>query len=245
MHSFSALSDISGREGDAGVMAPVHARCTLDRNPGWLRRAWEVGLANAHWPGSSDTGLEHGYLLRGGIPETLEPFISAAPAIGTHAGETRILDFERLDSAGAAALLAALPTGALGHDLAMFAPSTATMLRVVAQNPGVAWAEGSAYSPELPAEAIRPRWLTILDPSLVDVTPDVLAGPLPDWLDELSTSEYAEYLTARQHCITHGITRPAWLTAMTRYGIDDARRYPYAWILTHPDGAIRGVQFAW
>lgn len=204
-----------------------------------------MGLANARWPGRSNAGLARGYLLRGTISETVEPFISSTPAIGTHTGETRILDFEHLDSAAGAALLAALPTEALGHDDGMFAPSTATMLHVVADNPGVVWADGSVYSPELPAEAIRPRWLTILDPSLVDVSPDVLAGELPDWLQELTAVEYSEYLEARQHCISHGTTRPAWLGAMTRYGIDDARRYPYSWVLTHADGTARGVQFAW
>lgn len=226
-------------------MTPVDQTCAASRHPGWLRRAWEIGLANARWPGHPLAGPERGYLLHGTIPETVEPFISSTPPLGRPAGETLILDFERLDSTAAAALLAALPPDALGHDLAIFAPSTATMLRAVADNPGVVWADGSVYSPELPAEAVRPRWLTILDPSLVDVTPDVLADGNPDWLNELPTAEYTEYLEARHYCINHGVTRPAWLTAMTRYGIDDARRYPYAWVLTHPDGTTKGVQFAW
>ncbi len=226
-------------------MPPVHEDSTPARRPGWLRHAWEVALADARPPSRPIYGPEPGYLLRRGIAETLEPFISDTPALGTRDSETRILDFERLDSTAAAALLVALPVEALGHDFAMFAPSTNTMLRVVTDNPGVVWADGSVYSPELPVESVRPRGLTILDPSLVGAGPDVQPGELPGWLDELTTSEYAAYLHARQHCIDHGITRPVWLAAMDRYGIDDARKYPYTCLLTHDDGTTQGVHFAW
>lgn len=234
------------RARDAGAMTAFQSAITFERRaPGWLRRTWEIGLPNQQWPDRTDCSERRGHLLSGTLPETLEPFISPAPPPGVDYDDTRILDFEGLDSACAATLLAALPTGALGHDFAMYAPSSRTMLRVVAEHPGRVTADGTVYSPQLPAESIRPRRLTILDPTLTDVAPDVVPGELPDWTEDLTNDEYVEFLRARQHCIDHGTTRPAWLAAITRYGIDDARRFPYARILTDRGGTVRGVQFSW
>jgi hypothetical protein len=227
-------------------MTTLDTAVEIDRTTtGWLRRAWEIGFANQLTPGRAQCGEERGFLLRGTIAETLEPFVSATPAPGLADGDTRILDFERLDGPAAAALLAELPAPALGLDLSIYAPSTGTMLRVVAENPGVVLAEGSVYSPALPVEAIRPRALTILDPALADVAPDVVPGDLPAWIEELPAHDYAAFLSERQHCLDHGTTRPAWLTAVARYRIGDARRHPDPQLVTDPATGLRGVRFAW
>ena len=214
----------------------------IDRStPGWLRRAWEAGLAKREWRGPANCGEESGYLLRGDTAEILEPYISPTPAPGLHEGDSHILHFTGLDSAAADALLSALPPSSLELDYSMYAPPAATMLRVVAENPGVVHADGSVYSPQLTAEAVRPRTLRILDPTLTDVEPDVVPGDLPTWIEELPAEEYADYLKDRQTCIDHGTTRPAWLTAAVHYRIDGARGYPDARVLTDP----AGLQFTW
>lgn len=184
-------------------------------------------------------------LLRGDIPEILEPYISATPAPGVTAGDTRILDFKNLDSPAAAALLAVLPAEALDLDLSIYAPPAGITLRVVAENPGTVVAGGSVISPELPGEALQVRELTIYDPALADVPPDIVPAELPAWIEELPPEDRRAYLDARDSCLEHGTTRQAWITAVVRYNIHEARRFPYTSLITDEETGTRGVWFAW
>lgn len=223
----------------------LHDAVKLDgTKPGWLRRAWAAGLASQQSPGPAHCGEERGFLLHGTIPETLEPFISL-PATGRDDDDLRILHFTELDSGAASSLLQDLPPSSLEQDFSMYAPPTGTMLRVIADNPGVVIGEGSAYSPQLPAEAIRVRGLDILDPSLADVGPDVVPLDLPAWIEDLPQERYAEYLKTRQWCLDHGVTRPAWVTAVGRYGIVGARRFPHMSLMRNESGEAIGVRFQW
>lgn len=227
-------------------MTATHGATDIDRTArGWLRHAWEQGLADEPTPGPAHCGEDRGYLLRSAVPETIEPFISRKPAPGLDEGDTRIVDFVGLDSPAAAALLAELPPRSLELDFSMYPPSTGTMLRVIAENPGTILGDGSVFSPQLPAEAVRLRGLRILDPSLLDVAPDVVPGDLPTWIDDLPEDRYAQYLQDRHWCLSHGVTRPAWVAAVVRYGIHDARRYPHMSLLTDDSGAGIGVRFRW
>ncbi len=218
-------------------MTTLHDAVEIDRTkPGWLRRAWEV--EQPPWPGG-------GFLLAGRIPEILEPFIKDEPAPGLEEGNLRILDFEGLDSEAAALLLEALPERALELDLSGYAPPAGITLRAIVDHPGVILGGGSVVSPELHGEALQLRELTINDPALLDLPPDVVPAELPEWIGELPEAAYQEYLDAREWCLQHGVTRQAWILAVQRYGIAEARRFPQMRILTDSAGVTSGVWFAW
>ncbi len=202
-------------------------------------------MANKRWPGPAHNGAERGFLLGDDIPETLEPYINARWDPEFEELGTRILAFSRLDAPAAESLLAALPKPALKLDLSGYAPPAAIVLRVVADHPGTVLAGGWLLSPELPGEAIQVRELTILDPTLVDMAPDVTPAELPAWIEELPADDYAAYLDARADCLEHGITRQAWILAVGRYGVTGARRFPYMRIVTDDETGTRGVWFGW
>lgn len=221
-------------------MTTLHDDVEIDRTqPGWLRRAWQGGLAREQAePGGNRCGI--GFLLRGRIPEVLEPYISTTPS----GYGTRILHFNDLDSPAAVALLDALPESALEQDLSGYAPPASVMLRIVADNPAIR-AGGSVIAPELPGEALQLRELTLLDPELLNGVPDVEPSELPAWIDELTAEDYTEYLEWRRSCLEHGITRQAWIRAVERYGIREARRSPYMRLVTNAETSSQGVWFAW
>lgn len=199
---------------------------------GWLRRCWEVQLSRARYDDRTDRADRRGYLLDGPAPEVLEPFVD----VGSIRPESPFLTVDGLDATAAAGLLDALPRSALQPDWSTFAPSPATLLRVVAAHPGALTCGGDLVGPLLPAEGLRLLGLTARDVSVADVEPDVLPGALGSWLDELPAVQYAEYLRERQACLEHGRTRQGWASTSARYGIYDARSHPLVETQTDPTG---------
>lgn len=147
-----------------------------------------------------------------------------------------------IDSSVAARLLDTLPEAWLTQDASRWAPSLGTTLRVIRDHPEVR-GHGRVSRGEHMDEGFTIDVLTIADPSLVAEASDVVPAPLPAWLSELSTDEYAAYLRSRQGCLDCGLDRHAWFLAAQRYGIRDARRFPA--VDPYPAGTRDGVALAW
>ena len=123
-------------------------------------------------------------------------------------------------------LLETMPPAALSRDTSSWAPAAASVLRAIVENPGLVVAHGSVTTTPDYHQGIELNLVVINEPTLWPLAPDVVAGPLPAWIDELSPQDYREYLAERQDCLNHGTTRPAWFAAMNRFGLTDTRRFP-------------------
>lgn len=211
--------------------------------PGWLGRAWFRHLEAEDLAGTSRLA-RHEYMCTSGMAEVLEAFVTPLEQVDAEL-EDRILLFDGVDVTAAAALLEVLPEVALEQEYSTYAPSNRRMLTAVVDSGGTVTCGGEVITPALPSGGMRVRRLTVQEADVLDVDPDLVAGELPSWLDELPADAYRRYLRGRQHCLDHGITRQAWMLVSSRYGIDDARMFPATRFLTDHAGNREGVRFQW
>ncbi|GAB2623145.1 hypothetical protein [Pseudactinotalea suaedae] len=211
--------------------------------PGWLGRAWFRHLEAEALAGVSRPS-RHEYMCSSGMAEVVEPFVRPFGDGGADLDD-RILPFDGVDGAAAAELLEALPEVALEQEYSSYAPAPRRMLTAVVESGGTVTCGGDLITPALPSGGMRVLSLTVREPDVLDVEPDLVAGELPDWLEELPAAARRRYVGGRQQCVDHGITRQVWMLVSNRYGIDDARMFPRARFLIDDDGARIGVRFQW
>ena len=123
-------------------------------------------------------------------------------------------------------LIDLLPPAALSQDYSGWAPAPSSVLRSIIANPGVVVGHGSVTTFSDHNQGINLNLVIIDEPTLWPAAPDIVAGPLPGWIDELSPQDYRDYLAQRQDCLDHGTDRPAWFAAVARFGLTDSRRFP-------------------
>lgn len=196
---------------------------------GWLRDSGMLALLEPHLvPADHDHPLHRWPDSRSDSPPCSTTPGAHDPATPWHCPHDEP-DYRHLHDIGpdlALQMLETAPIGALAQDFSWYSPAPATILRAVARHPGVVTAHAGIWLEERTAR-IEIDMVTFADDTLYPVTPDVVAAPLPTWIEGLGADDYASYLRDRQACLAHGFERPAWFAAAQRYGIDDARRIPY------------------
>lgn len=209
---------------------------------GWLGRAW-IRHLEAEEAIAVSRRTRHEYMCSSGLADVLEPFATLEGPWAKFGD--RIVHFDGLGADAAAVLLTTLPDEALEQDYSTLAPSARKMLTAVVQGDGAITCGGEVFTPSLPSGGMRIRILTVEEPELLDQEPDLVAGELPAWLEELPAEAYSRYVKDRQHCLDHGVTRQAWMLVSTRHDLDDAHMPPSSAIVTDEAGTHKGVRFQW